>query len=256
MKQESEKAQQKGLSMTVTLSLGVIGFVTIAIVMILYFWVFGLSGSFEKDQQLWAMFGDYVGGVTNPIIALLALLGLLITIQMQRRDFKETTDSLKEQVELAKIERLENSLSALAPIILAQVERITEQEVQLLRPLEDEGWVAGIGGLQDVGLPISVPVSALVRDSKAIVSSGDYSNAFNALRRSYLIDAGGTLQQEPFQDLLTIINRAGRILDKFPQEYRSSSMPFIYLVEELRVYNRLFRELNADVHSVFTEQSL
>ncbi len=35
------------------------------------------------DQAVWAQFGDFFGGVTNPSIVFLALIGLIVTIRMQ-----------------------------------------------------------------------------------------------------------------------------------------------------------------------------
>lgn len=61
-------------------------------------------------------FGDFFGGVLNPILTFLMFLGLLITIVMQktelalaRREFSRTADALAEQSESGKQQILENT---------------------------------------------------------------------------------------------------------------------------------------------------
>ncbi|WP_191620636.1 putative phage abortive infection protein [Neisseria flavescens] len=55
--------------------------------------------SIIKDTATWGTFGDYFGGTLNPIISLLALIGLLYTIHQQAQEMKATREELKQASE-------------------------------------------------------------------------------------------------------------------------------------------------------------
>lgn len=64
----------------------------------------------------WGTFGDYVGGILNPVIAAFAFYLIAKTYDLQNRELKATrsllkvsTDAQKEQIELAALTALLNS---------------------------------------------------------------------------------------------------------------------------------------------------
>lgn len=59
----------------------------------LYFWQFG--GSFSLKQDAWGQFGDYVGGILNPLFSVTALFALLYTIILQSKELRDSTEQLK-----------------------------------------------------------------------------------------------------------------------------------------------------------------
>lgn len=59
----------------------------------LYFWQFG--GSFSSKQDAWGQFGDYVGGILNPLFSVTALFALLYTIVLQSKELRDSTEQLK-----------------------------------------------------------------------------------------------------------------------------------------------------------------
>lgn len=61
-------------------------------------------------------FGDFFGGVLNPILTFLMLIGLIITIVIQRvelrlsrNEFRRTADALQEQTQTSKKQNFENT---------------------------------------------------------------------------------------------------------------------------------------------------
>lgn len=65
---------------------------------------FSFPGELSTQQGDWGVFGDYVGGVLNPLLAFLALFALLYTIVLQveelqemRKEFTKTVDAAKQQ---------------------------------------------------------------------------------------------------------------------------------------------------------------
>ncbi len=61
----------------------------------LYFMQF--NGAVSSDQGVWGAFGDYVGGLLNPVFALLALIALLLTIRLQSDELRNSSQALKDQ---------------------------------------------------------------------------------------------------------------------------------------------------------------
>ncbi len=56
------------------------------------------STSVLVDQEKWGQFGDYFGGVLNPILSFFALLGLMLTLRSQHAESKLSTERHLEQV--------------------------------------------------------------------------------------------------------------------------------------------------------------
>jgi len=72
-----------------TLGLGIISF-TLALA--IYFIKF--HGSLSDLQGDWGTFGDFFGGVLNPILSFLALIAILVTINLQSQELQETRSEL------------------------------------------------------------------------------------------------------------------------------------------------------------------
>ncbi|MGB6327420.1 MAG: hypothetical protein WBF48_00715 [Halarcobacter sp.] len=83
-----------------------IGAFFIVLAFVFYFINFGFQG-LSNDQEVWAQFGDYFGGVLNPVFAFLAFIALLITINLQNKALTQS----KEELELTRKE-LEKSTKA------------------------------------------------------------------------------------------------------------------------------------------------
>lgn len=72
--------------------------ITVALLLIgFYFWKF--SGGLAEKQEAWGQFGDYVGGILNPLFSLTALFALLYTIKLQSKELHESTEQLKASAE-------------------------------------------------------------------------------------------------------------------------------------------------------------
>lgn len=81
-----------------------------AIVFVLLIDLLSLNG-----QKL-GEFGDFFGGVLNPILTFMMLIGLIITIVIQRvelrlsrNEFRRTADALQEQIQTSKKQSFENT---------------------------------------------------------------------------------------------------------------------------------------------------
>ena len=93
-----------------TIMWGLVIFAVVALVVVLgfYFARFYELKIVTKPEEL-GVFGDYVGGVLNPIFAFLAFLILMLSFRLQSKELRETRDELRkssdaqlEQVDFAK----------------------------------------------------------------------------------------------------------------------------------------------------------
>lgn len=55
--------------------------VALLVVPLVYFWNF--SGILSSSQDVWGQFGDYFGGILNPVLSFCAFIALLYTIHLQ-----------------------------------------------------------------------------------------------------------------------------------------------------------------------------
>lgn len=67
------------------------------------------------DAAVWGQFGDFVGGLTNPILSFLALLVLL-------QSFRYQLESSRRQLAVSEVEKFENTFFKLAERVEAQAE--------------------------------------------------------------------------------------------------------------------------------------
>jgi hypothetical protein len=51
-----------------------------------------------REAAAWGQFGDFMGGILNPVIAFFALLGLVMSVKIQRQTLQSTTDGLEDQL--------------------------------------------------------------------------------------------------------------------------------------------------------------
>ena len=73
--------------------------VIVAIALVLTFaggcYVYQFGGALSESHSRWGEFGDYLGGVLNPIFALIALMVLLYTVHLQTRELHLSTNELR-----------------------------------------------------------------------------------------------------------------------------------------------------------------
>jgi len=100
----------------------------------MYVWQFG--GQLSTERDIWAQFGDYFGGVLNPIFAMVGFLGLLWSILVQAREFRSSaqllqrqTKSAEEQLEILRNDRVRDDLLHVIKDIDTRIDGILEASV-------------------------------------------------------------------------------------------------------------------------------
>lgn len=82
------------------------GFAGLLIFCVWFFYATQFSGTLSSSQDKWGQFGDYFGGVLNPILSFCALLGLLFTLQSQQRESEKAEARHREQLFDARLFQL------------------------------------------------------------------------------------------------------------------------------------------------------
>lgn len=98
----------------------------IAVLLLLRFIVtFGLTPS--ENQEAWGQFGDFVGGILNPLFSIIGLMALLYTIKLQSIEMRNSTKELKASAKALKKQnkhnarqQFDNNLFQLLALILEQ----------------------------------------------------------------------------------------------------------------------------------------
>lgn len=92
----------------------------------------------EGDPSTWGTFGDFIGGILNPVVALCALYWLTRSIEIQQQELSETKNELAEtrklidaQVTTAAKQRFEDTFFALLDQHNAALKKLNETSDQI-----------------------------------------------------------------------------------------------------------------------------
>lgn len=114
-KRRRELAEEAKLKTATTLTLWAAGACLVALPTVYYLWwnVYAKLPKNVTDPGAWGTFGDFVGGLLNPLVAFLALFWLTRSIQIQRTELRETRLALDEQSATLEKQRSEDTFFAL-----------------------------------------------------------------------------------------------------------------------------------------------
>lgn len=89
-----------------------VGAFALLVVFTYFHWFkYKLNFQLSKDPAVWGQFGDFVGGVLNPVCAYMAFLWLVRSYALQKTELAETRDAL-EGTRIAQQRQVEISLAA------------------------------------------------------------------------------------------------------------------------------------------------
>lgn len=114
-KRQHEFAEEAKLKLATNITLWAAGACLVALPLAYYLWWY-VNAELPKnvtEPSAWGSFGDFVGGLLNPIVAFLALFWLTRSIQIQRSELRETRLALDEQSVTLKTQRFEDTFFSL-----------------------------------------------------------------------------------------------------------------------------------------------
>ena len=113
MKKNRSQGQSKQVEQTILeIAIGIAVSVGVAacLVVLLYFWNF--RGSQVGGTDEWGAFGDYVGGVVNPLVGVGTLLVVVFSILLQRREMRASLEAMRHANAASMLQNFESSLFA------------------------------------------------------------------------------------------------------------------------------------------------
>ncbi len=68
------------------------------------FYATSFSGELADSNEIWGQFGDYLGGLLNPIFGFLSLIAILATLFVQGQELRYSTEELAKSAEALKLQ--------------------------------------------------------------------------------------------------------------------------------------------------------
>lgn len=90
------------------------------VVVLVYLDMFGINRT--ADQALWGAFGDYFGGILNPIFALFAFLGVLWSLDLQMKQVKQLSIDKQGEELLLVVKDIDARIKELMEIVVGGVD--------------------------------------------------------------------------------------------------------------------------------------
>lgn len=127
-------AQRMNRSLRWLLAIGALSAIA---VQVSYFYKFAFVPSkwftLSSDPAVWGQYGDYIGGLLNPIFSSLAFSGLVVTIVLQARQI----DDAKRNAELEEMQRVQSTIAARIDHLLASEVIVNTQGYEELKRFAD-----------------------------------------------------------------------------------------------------------------------
>ena len=80
------------------------------VVAVIFYYLNFNEGGISSNPADWGTFGDYLGGVLNPLFGFLTLIALLITIILQKQELDKTKTELNKVREDAEKNNTETTI--------------------------------------------------------------------------------------------------------------------------------------------------
>lgn len=92
-----------------------------------YFFWFRLGHSVSEDPAAWGVFGDFIGGLANPIVSLATLLIVVLAYIHQRRELAATATALRESNYHQEVNRKIDAIGVQIGQLDAEIRSLTGQ---------------------------------------------------------------------------------------------------------------------------------
>lgn len=158
-------------------NLSLLGIGTLALLMLLIYFLKFSGMGFSEDQTHWGVLGDYIGGVLNPAISLAALYWLTRSIIIQRKELQESREALRataySQAQQAKSSEIAAKLQLLSielEIISSQLAVETSYRMQVLASIGDSDFQQKIYDREGEFLPAKDVLDRVSKDISLLSS--------------------------------------------------------------------------------------
>ena len=196
-----------------------------------YVLAFGVAPTTSHEK--WGQFGDYFGGILNPLFALLAFLAVLWSIAIQDREFRAATYRVSEQAEFARLEQRRMHDDRIAQELLHVVKDIDLRLELLLRT--------------DVSPSHTQPrltIALMFAEAERIATSDGTSSALD----SFVVQARtpGSLVEAPVREITYLVGTMREFLERYSSLKAGSYAPaIVYYAEKYALALHLLEYIGA-----------
>ena len=190
----------------------IVAIAAIVAVSIAYMAKFGFVTS--SSQELWGQFGDYFGGVLNPIFAMLAFLAVLTTLSLQIAEFREASKMLSLQ-----------AASSSKQVELLQREKTEESILRVLEDIDSRLSHELSTQVTATGTEPVLNIRHMVREAHRIALQDLNSNSFTVF--SHQVATSGSVVESSIREIVDLLDEMKVILQDYSNHEAGGYSPTI-----------------------------
>jgi len=206
-------------------------FAVLLMVVLLSLYVMTFGTVISDSQSVWGAFGDYFGGILNPIFGALAFVGVLWSLHLQLGQLNHMTESRQDDELLQVVKDIDSRISE---CLGTQV-----------------GFVSGVGGLEPVYIRHML---AEAERSPALLGTSDaYMNFLSSAR------AEGSIMESPVREMKHLLISLHEVLSEHTSSHnrRYQGLVRYYIQKASRLVVMMRHVKNTpETTLVFLEQAL
>lgn len=196
------------------LSFLILGLGLVSFLVVLGAYVLSFGTELSHVHSRWSEFGDFFGGLLNPVLAFLAIVMLFITLMSQMKEFRESVKHLESSARTAKDELDVVRSQAIDNEVLAVLGN-ADQQISLL--LQSE--------VSDPGTVPRLTVFHLCLESRRFSSPQEWTGAY--VRFVELAQTPGSVVWSYVHALSETVGRVSEILEAYSRRHRGEYSPTI-----------------------------
>jgi hypothetical protein len=177
-----------------------------------YIAAFGTTRS--SDPALWGQFGDYFGGMLNPLFALAAFLSALWSIGVQQREARAAAKQLAAQTEIARRE-----LEALSS------DRLGEEFLHVIRDIDFRisNLLQTIISPPEAAQPVTI--NLMVPEAERLAQKGGTSASFTQFL--HYANLPSSIVEAPVREIKYLVNKLRDFLEHYSKHKATGFAPVL-----------------------------
>jgi len=209
----------------------------IGLVVLAYVSTFG--STYIPEQGKWGEFGDYFGGLLNPLFSMLAFLALLWSITIQAREFDRTADRLSAQANLAHKE-----------IEINRKDRLSQELLHVIKDIDARLSVLLLTTVSPLAASPQLTISHMVAEAERVATSDAESPSYSAFIK--IAKTPGTLVEASTREILYLVQKMREFIEQYPITPEGSYAPVIvYHADKVFHMLHMIRDLDGTQEDTF-----
>lgn len=166
------------------------------------------------EQGKWGEFGDYFGGLLNPLFSMLAFLALLWSITIQAKEFERTADRLSDQAKLARDE-----------IEINRQDRLSQELLHVIKDIDTRLSVLLQTIVSPPGTSPQLTIAHMVAEAERVATSDAESPAYSAFLE--VATTPGTVLEASAREILYLVQKMREFIEQYSMTRKGAYAPVI-----------------------------